>query len=51
MQLKKSCVIGVKDMTLETVIVKSMLLIKKYPADKDEFEKFLLSDISGEITE
>jgi L-asparaginase len=51
MQLKKAGVIGVKDMTLETVIVKSMLLIKKYPADKDEFEKFLLSDISGEITE
>jgi L-asparaginase len=51
MQLKKAGVIGVKDMTLETVIAKSMLLIKKYPTDKDKFEKFLLSDIAGEITE
>ena len=49
--LKKAGVVGVKDMTLETVIVKSMLLIKKYPYEKDKFEKFLLSDIAGEITE
>ena len=33
MQLKKAGVIGVKDMTLETVIVKSMLLINKDPVD------------------
>jgi len=51
MQLKKAGVIGVKDMTLETVIVKSMVLIKKYPLDKDKFEGFLLSNIAGEITE
>ena len=51
MQLKKAGVIGVKDMTIETVIVKSMLLIKKYPLDKDKFKEFLLSNISGEITE
>ena len=51
MQLKKAGVIGVKDMTIETVIVKSMLLIKKYPLDKDKFKKFLLSNIAGEITE
>ena len=43
--------LGVKDMTIETVIVKSMLLIKKYPLDKDKFMEFLLSNISGEITE
>jgi L-asparaginase len=51
MQLKKAGVIGVKDMTIETVIVKSMLLIKKFPLDKDKFKEFLLSNISGEITE
>ena len=51
MQLKKAGVIGVKDMTIETVIVKSMLLIKKYPLDKDKFKEFLLSNIAGEITE
>ena len=51
MQLKKAGVIGMKDMTLETVIVKSMLLIKKYPFDKDKFVEVLLSDIAGEITE
>ena len=50
-QLKKAGVIGVKDMTIETVIVKSMLLIKKYPLDKDKFKEFLLSNIAGEITE
>jgi L-asparaginase len=50
MQLKKAGVIGVKDMTLETVIVKSMLLIKKYPFDKDKFVEVLLSNIAGEIT-
>ena len=50
-QLKKAGVIGVKDMTLETVIVKSMLLIKKYPLDKDKFANVLLSNIAGEITE
>ena len=49
MHFKKAGVVGVKDMTLETVIVKSMLLIKKYPADKDKFEKGLLSNIAGEI--
>ena len=51
MQLKKAGVIGVKDMTIETVIVKSMLLIKKYPLDNDKFKEFLLSNIAGEITE
>ena len=51
MQLKKAGVIGVKDMTLETVIVKSMLLIKKHPLDKDKFANVLLSNIAGEITE
>ena len=51
MQLKKAGVIGVKDMTLETVIVKSMILIKKYPFDKDKFTKVLLTNIAGEITE
>ena len=51
LQLKKAGVIGVKDMTLETVIVKSMLLIKKYPFDKDKFVEALLSNIAGEITE
>jgi L-asparaginase len=51
MQLKKAGVIGVKDMTLETVIVKSMLLINKYPFDKDKFANILLSNIAGEITE
>ena len=51
MQLKKAGVIGVKDMTLETVIVKSMILIKKYPLDKDKFANVLLSNIAGEITE
>ena len=51
MQLKKAGVIGVKDMTIETVIVKSMLLIKKYPLDKDKFKEFLLSNMAGEITE
>ena len=51
MQLKKAGVIGVKDMTLETVIVKSMLLINKYPLDKDKFANILLSNIAGEITE
>ena len=50
-QLKKAGVIGVKDMTLETVIVKSMILIKKYPLDKDKFANVLLSNIAGEITE
>jgi L-asparaginase len=51
MQLKKAGVIGVKDMTLETVIVKSMLYINKYPLDKDKFVNVLLSNIAGEITE
>lgn len=51
MQLKKAGVIGVKDMTLETVIVKSMLYINKYPLDKDKFANVLLSNIAGEITE
>ena len=51
MQLKKAGVIGMKDMTLETVIVKSMLLIKKHPFDKDKFVEVLLSNIAGEITE
>jgi L-asparaginase len=51
MQLKKAGVIGVKDMTLETVIVKSMLYINKYPLDKDKFINVLLSNIAGEITE
>ena len=51
MQLKKAGVIGVRDMTLETVIVKSMMLIKKYPLDKDKFTKVLLTNIAGEISE
>ena len=51
MQLKKAGVIGVKDMTLENVIIKSMLLIKKHPLDKDKFANVLLSNIAGEITE
>jgi L-asparaginase len=51
MQLKKAGVIGVKDMTLETVIVKSMIYINKYPFDKDKFANVLLSNIAGEITE
>ena len=51
MQLKKAGVIGVKDMTLETVIVKSMLLIEKCPMDREKFIDLLLTSISGEITE
>ena len=51
MQLTKAGVVGVKDMTLETVIVKSMLLIKKHPLDKIKFIEGLLSNIAGEITE
>ena len=51
LQLKKAGVIGVKDMTLETVIVKSMLLIKKHPLDKNKFKEVFLSNIAGEVSE
>ena len=36
---------------IQPVIVKSMLLINKYPLDKDKFANILLSNIAGEITE
>ena len=48
--LKKVGVIGVKDMTIEAVIVKSMFLINKFPNDKTKFIENFNFNISGEFT-
>lgn len=48
--LKKIGVIGVKDMTIEAVIVKSMFLINKFPNDKQKFIENFNINIAGEFT-
>ena len=48
--LKKIGVIGVKDMTIEAVIVKSMFLINKFPNDKEKFIENFNINIAGEFT-
>lgn len=48
--LKKVGVIGVKDMTIEAVIVKSMFLINKFPNDKTKFIENFNFNISGEFS-
>lgn len=48
--LKKVGVIGVKDMTIEAVIVKSMFLINKFPNDKLKFIENFNFNIAGELT-
>jgi L-asparaginase len=47
--LKKVGVIGVKDMTIEAVIVKSMFLINKFPNDKLKFIENFNLNIAGEF--
>ena len=48
--LKKVGVVGVKDMTIEAVIVKSMFLINKFPNDKLKFIENFNFNIAGEFT-
>ena len=48
--LKKIGVIGVRDMTIEAVIVKSMFLINKFPNDKQKFIENFNINIAGEFT-
>ena len=48
--LKKAGVIGVRDMTIEAVIVKSMFLINKFPKDKIKFIENFNFNIAGEVT-
>jgi len=50
-QLLDAGVIGVKDMTLETVLTKSMFLLDKYYGDKQKFIGEFLSNKSGEFSE
>ena len=50
-QLLDAGVIGVKDMTLETVLSKSMFLLDKYYGDKQKFISEFLSNKSGEFSE
>jgi L-asparaginase len=48
--LKKVGVIGVRDMTIEAVIVKSMFLINKNPDDPIKFVRNFNFNIAGEVT-
>ena len=49
-QLLDAGVVGVKDMTFESVIAKSMFLLDKYPYNKQKFIEKFLTNISGEIS-
>ena len=48
--LKNAGVIGVRDLTIEAAIVKSMFLINKYPNDFQKFLEFFNKDLAGEFT-
>ena len=48
--LKNAGVIGVRDLTIEAAIVKSMFLINKYPNDFQKFIEFFNKDLAGEFT-
>ena len=50
-QLLDAGVIGVKDMTLEAVVAKTMFLLDKYPNNKDHFLTNFFKNISGEFSE
>ena len=48
--LKNAGVIGVRDLTIEAAIVKSMFLINKYPKDFQKFLELFNKDLAGEFT-
>lgn len=49
--LKNAGVVGMKDMTIEAIIVKSMFLLNKFPNDKQKFLEFITKDLAGELSE
>lgn len=50
-QLLDAGVVGVRDMTFEAVLAKSMFLLDKYPNDRIKFIQQFLTDFSGEFSE
>jgi L-asparaginase len=50
-QLLEAGVVGVRDMTFEAVLAKSMFLLDKYPNDRIKFIQQFLTDFSGEFSE
>ena len=49
-QLMDVGVVGVRDMTFESVLTKSMFLLDKFPNDRSKFIDQFLRDFSGEIS-
>jgi L-asparaginase len=49
--LRNVGVVGMKDMTIEAIIVKSMFLLNKFPNDKQKFLEFITKDLAGELSE